>query len=232
MIAVPSPDYSYKSANKNPITSRSERGHAPYVAGRFIQNGRQPPSASVRKKSHTEHHENCFKRRNTMKRTLLLFTVLALFAATSSALYADPGELNFKVSGTVILLGNPFIEPFSVMPTATGKGPLGKLTGRGFYMYQKLGDKGEMFCNGGQLGMRLDSTGELLLLNAAPQPTGFMMPGLDGTFAWTQTWFGVVAGGTGRFEKATGDFSMTLDGSGAVPGFVHIYEGTIDIILD
>lgn len=167
-----------------------------------------------------------------MKRTLLLFTVLALFAATSSALYADPAELNFKVSGTAITLGNPFIGPFSVMPTGTGKGPLGKFTGRGFYVYQQLGNEGEMICGGGQQGMRLDSTGELLLLNAAPGPTGIMsMTGPD-TFAWKQTWIGVVAGGTGRFEYATGTFSMTLDGSGALPGFVNIYEGTVDIHLD
>jgi hypothetical protein len=172
-----------------------------------------------------------------MKRTLLLFTVLALFAATSSALYADPAELNFKVSGTAIILGNPFDDAFSVMPTGTGKGRLGKFTGRGFYVYQKLivtpGGTADMICGGGQLGMRLDSTGDLLLLNALPQFTGIMSINLDGTFAWTQTWIGKVLGGTGRFEKATGDFSMTLDGSGAgLLPVVHIYEGTIDILLD
>ena len=167
-----------------------------------------------------------------MKRTLLLVTVLSFFAVGSSALYADPVDLNFKVSGTSTTLGNPFIGPFSVIPSASGKGPLGKVRGTGFYVYEILGQQGEMICGGGQQGMRLESTGELVLLTAAPGFTGILsMTGPD-TFAYTQTWDGVVAGGTGRFEHATGTFSMTLDGTGALPGFVSIYEGNVDIHLD
>lgn len=167
-----------------------------------------------------------------MKRIFLLLTVLSFFAAASTTLYADPVNLNLKVSGTVVMLGNPFIGPFSVIPTATGKGPLGKFTGQGLFVYEQLGFNGEMICGGGQQAMRLESTGELLLLNAAPGFTGIhSMTGPD-TFAWSQTWTGVVAGGTGRFEHATGTFSETLDGSGVLPGFVNVYEGTIDIHLD
>ena len=122
------------------------------------------------------------------------------------------------------------------MPTAAGKGPLGKLTGRGFFMYDKLVldsfGQAPMVCVGGQQAMRLESTGEILLLTVEPGFTGIhSMTGPD-TFAWTQTWIGEVDGGTGRFEYATGTFSMTLDGSGALPGVVNIYEGTIDIHLD
>lgn len=167
-----------------------------------------------------------------MKRILLLLTVMSFFAATSSTLYADPTDLNFKVSGTAIMLGSPFIGPFSVMATATGKGPLGKIIGRGFHVYNQLGPEGQMICGGGQQVLRLESTGELLLLTAAPGLTGIMSMTGPETFIWTQVWNGVVAGGTGRFEHATGTFSITLDGSGALPGFVNFYEGTIDIHLD
>jgi len=167
-----------------------------------------------------------------MKRTLLLLTVLSFFAAASSTLYAGPVDLNLKVSGTATMLGNPFIGPFSVISSASGKGPLGKVTGQGFYVYDILGQQGEMICGGGQQAMRLESTGELLLLTAAPGFTGFMSMTGPETYTWTQTWIGEVAGGTGRFEHATGTFSMALDGSGALPGFVNVYEGTIDIHLD
>ena len=167
-----------------------------------------------------------------MKRLLLLLTVLSFFTVTSSVLYADPVDLNFKVSGNVILLGNPFIGPFSTIPSGKGKGPLGKFTGEGFYVYEQFGPEGEMICGGGQLAIRLESTGEMLLLNAAPGPTGIMNWVGPEAFTWTQTWTGVVAGGTGRFEYATGTFSKTLNGSGALPGFVQIYEGNINIHLD
>jgi hypothetical protein len=43
---------------------------------------------------------------------------------------------------------------------------------------------------------------------------------------------GVVVGGTGRFVGATGSFTMRIDGLFALPGLVHVAEGTIEIALD
>lgn len=169
-----------------------------------------------------------------MKRALVVLAVLGLTAAPA---WAQKGHedriLKLEASGTVITLGNPFAGDFSVLPVWEGKGPLGKFAAQSFYVYQQVDPTvGQLVCGGGQVGIRFESTGDMLLLNVNPGPTGTIVPVSAGVFAWQQTWTGVVVGGTGHFTGATGSFTKSATGFFAMPGFVHVWEGTIEIALD
>jgi hypothetical protein len=76
------------------------------------------------------------------------------------------------------------------------------------------------------MGIRFDSTGDMLLLQATPGQTGLAVTNIT----WEQTFTGVVVAGTGRFAGATGTFTKILSGRG--PGSVNIFEGTLEIQLD
>ena len=93
-------------------------------------------------------------------------------------------------------------------------------------------DTGAMICGPSQSAIRLDSNGDMLLLQVTPGVTGALSFTGPGTFTWEQTWTGTVVGGTGRFAGATGTFKKTLTGFGVVPGFVNPWEGTLEITLD
>ncbi len=170
-----------------------------------------------------------------MKSALVLLAVVAFAVSTLQAQDRprDVKVVTFDISGTVITLADPFgPDGFSVLPTFSGKGRLGGVTGQGFYVYQPIVD-GAMVCVAGQSAIRMNANGDMLLLLVTPGPTGTLAPGVTpGTFTWQQTWTGTVGGGTGRFEGATGTFTKTLTGFIVLPGFVSPWEGTLEIHLD
>jgi hypothetical protein len=168
-----------------------------------------------------------------MKRALVVLAVLGLVAAPVWA--QSPSEqtrLRLDVSGTVITLGDPFAGDFSVMPFWAGKGPLGKVTAQSFYLYQGIDPSvGQLVCRGGQIGIRFESTGDMLLLNVDPGLTGTIVP-VGSLLSWEQDWTGTVIGGTGRFQGATGTFTKRAAGILVLPGLVQVWEGTAEIVLD
>jgi hypothetical protein len=170
-----------------------------------------------------------------MKAALALLAILVLAAAPLQAQDRshDPKVLSFTISGSVLTLGDPFgPDGFSVIPGYGGKGPFGGLRAQGLYVYQPIVD-GQMVCVGGQTALRMNGSGDVLLLLATPGPTGTLLPGPDpGTFTWQQTWTGTLGGGTGRFAGATGTFTKALSGLVTLPGFVSPWEGTLEIRLD
>jgi hypothetical protein len=180
------------------------------------------------------HHFPVSSRRKTMKHLLLFVVLFALAASPLPARDENRVEtLSYRISGTVVLLGNPLgPDGFSALPTYGGKGPLGGITGQAFYVYETIGSEGQMTCIAGQAGLRFEATGDTLLLLLTPGLTGTMMLGSDGSMNWTQTWMGLVAGGTGRFAGRTGTFTKTLAGHGVMPGFVSTWEGTMEIVLN
>ena len=169
-----------------------------------------------------------------MKKVFFLLAVsgllMILAAPLSSQTAVGHQFIRFEISGTSIALGNPFTSPvFPVLPTFKGKSNLGGITGQGLYMYLQLQPTPQgipMVCVGGQAGIRFDSTGDMLLLQATPGQTGLAVSEIT----WEQTFTGVVVAGTGRFAGATGTFTMILNGRG--PGSVNIFEGTLEIQLD
>ncbi len=157
-----------------------------------------------------------------------LLTILA--APLSSQTAVGPQFIRFEISGTSIALGDPFTSSvFPVLPTFNGKSSLGPISGQGLIMYLQFVPTPQgvpMVIVSGSMGIRFDSTGDMLLLKATPGQTGLATSNIT----WEQTVTGEVVGGTGRFEGATGTFTLILSGRG--PGSVSIYEGTIEMQLD
>ena len=169
-----------------------------------------------------------------MKRALVFFAAFTVVAAVASAQTpVDDRLLSFRLTGSVITLGDPSAGPFQVMAQYGGKGTAGQITGNGFYFYQQVAASGQMVVAAAQSMIRVEATGDVLLLNVTPGPTGVLSPGpAAGMLVWTQTWHGMVVGGTGRFAGATGTFSKTLTGFLVLPGFVSPFEGTLEVCLD
>ena len=169
-----------------------------------------------------------------MKRTLV---VLAVLGAMASPVWAQEASaeavLRYDASGTAINLGNPLAGSWSSLATFQGSGPLGRFSARSLLAYQQIDPMlGQLVCGGGQIGIRFESTGEMLLLNVNPGPVGTTWPVSSVAFRSEQSLAGAVVGGTGRFAGATGSFASSLRGFGAQPGFVQIAEGTLEITLD
>jgi hypothetical protein len=168
-----------------------------------------------------------------MRRACLLLAVLALTVPTVFAQHHQGGRtMRFEINGSVATIGNPMAGPFSTLATLSGGGKHGKITGQGLYLYEQIGSQGEMICDAGQSAVLFEATGDTLLLTMAAGPTGAMVPTGNGTFSWTQTWTGVITGGTGRFEGATGTFKKVLTGQLVLPGLVSPWSGTLEIALD
>jgi hypothetical protein len=168
-----------------------------------------------------------------MKRAILLLAVLALTVPTVIAQHHEGGRtMRFDINGSVVTLGNPLAGPFSTLATLSGHGKHGKISGQGLYLYKQIGSQGEMVCDAGQSSVLFEASGDTLLLTMTPGPTGTMVPTGNGTFSWTQTWTGVIAGGTGRFDGATGTFKKVLNGFLVMPGLVSPWSGTLEVHLD
>jgi hypothetical protein len=167
-----------------------------------------------------------------MKRALVVLAILGVIATPVGAQTPNERTLRFEGSGTVVTLGDPFAGDFSLIALWEGKGPLGKIAVQSFYLYQQvdMGD-GKLVCGGGQIGIRFQSTGDMLLLNVNPGLTGSIVPVPPAGFTWEQTWTGTVVGGTGRFQGATGTFTKQATGLSTLPGFVHIWEGSVEVAL-
>ena len=84
----------------------------------------------------------------------------------------------------------------------------------------------------GQIGLRFESNGDILLLNINPGFAGTSVPVSPTAMKSEQHLAGVVIGGTGRFAGATGSFTMSINGFFALPGLVHVAGGAIEIALD
>jgi len=171
-----------------------------------------------------------------MKLTLLLLAILGLAAPLTAQTADEAVRLEFQVTGSVLFLGNPLAGGFSVLPTIGGKGPRGQVTGQGLYSYRQLvvDSQGHapLVCEAGQFALRIESTGDMLLLQVMPGQTGMAVMSPTGGISWTQTWTGTVVGGTGRFAGATGTYRKVSNGFGAYPGLVHPWEGTLEVVLD
>jgi hypothetical protein len=168
-----------------------------------------------------------------MKRVLIVLAVLGAMAAPAWSQDAnDVAVRTFDVSGTAIPLGDPSAGPFPLLVTMQGKGPLGKFSAQALYTYQIDAKTGQLACGGGQIGVRFESTGDILLLSVQPGIAGTAVPVSPGVLKSHQMWTGMVVGGTGRFEGATGSFSSAADGLVVQPGFVHVIDGTLEIRLD
>ncbi len=166
-----------------------------------------------------------------MKRALAVLAVLGVLASPVWAQGASVAR--YSASGTAISLGNPFTGSFSLLVTFEGSGPLGKITARSLLAYQQINPQtGQLICGGGQIGVRFESTGEMLLLNVDPGLVGTTWPVSPTSFRSEQSFTGEVAGGTGRFAEATGSFTLSIRGFVAQPGLVHIAEGTLEITSD
>lgn len=169
-----------------------------------------------------------------MKRAL---TVLAILAVIGTPAWAQESSevrvLKLEASGTAIPLGNPFAGDFSLLANWQGKGPLGKSAAQAMILYQRIDPAvGNLICGGGQIGVRFESTGDMLLLNINPGFAGTSVPVSPGTMKSEQNLAGVVVGGTGQFAGATGSFTMSINGFVALPGLVHLAGGTIEIALE
>jgi hypothetical protein len=169
-----------------------------------------------------------------MKRALVVLAVLGAITAPVWAQEArDEAILRYDASGTAISLGNPFAGSFSLLVNFQGRGPLGKFSSQSLLAYQQIDPNvGQLVCGGGQIGIRFESTGEMLLLNVNPGLVGTTWPVSPTSFKSEQSLAGTVAGGTGRFAGATGSFALSIRGFVAQPGFVHIAKGTLKITLD
>lgn len=164
-----------------------------------------------------------------MKRALVLLAVLSLSSvAVSAQEAAESRALTFRFSGSVMITTDPTAAPFIVVTSFGGKGTLGQVTGQGAYRYAPLGMSTPWAVGAGQVCLRVEATGDLLLLDIDPGPTGPVGPG----HSWTQTWTGKVVGGTGRFASAKGTFTKTARGFGYGIGAVQLMEGTIEATLD
>ena len=169
-----------------------------------------------------------------MKRALVVLAVLAAFAAPALAHGAnDMTVLKFSASGTAVPLGDPFAGGFSMLMTFQGRGPHGTFSAQSLVAFQKIDlTTGELVCGAGQIGIRFESTGDMLLLNISPGLVGTLAPVSPTAFRSQQRYVGTVVDGTGRFAGATGTFTLSISGFAAQPGFVHIAEGTLKIALD
>jgi hypothetical protein len=172
-----------------------------------------------------------------MKRALVVLAALAVLGAMAAPAWAqdaaDRGVLRYTGSGTAIALGNPFAGDFSLLANFEGHGPFGRYSSQALLAYQRIDPTvGQLVCGGGQIGIRFESTGDMLLLTLNPGPVGAMWPVSPTAFRSRQSLAGAVVGGTGRFSGATGSFTFSLKGSAAQPGFVHVAQGTLEISLD
>jgi hypothetical protein len=169
-----------------------------------------------------------------MKRALTVLAILALIG-TSAWAQGTPEVrvLRLEASGTAIPLGNPFAGDFSLLANWLGKGPLGKVESQAVFLYQRIDPAvGNLVCGGGQIGLRFESTGDMLLLNVAPGFAGTSVPIAPGVMKSEQNLAGAVVGGTGQFAGATGSFTMSINGLVALPGLVHVAAGALEIALD
>jgi hypothetical protein len=169
-----------------------------------------------------------------MKRALVVLAVLAAIATPAWAqAERDEATSRYHASGTAISLGDPFAGNFSLLVTFEGRGPLGKFSARSLLVYQRIDPTvGQLVCGGGQIGIRFESTGEMLLLNVEPGPVGTTWPVSPTSFRSQQSFTGAIVGGTGRFAKATGSFTFSIKGFVSAPAFVHIAAGTLELTLD
>lgn len=141
--------------------------------------------------------------------------------------------MKYHASGTAISLGNPLAGSFSLLVNFEGSGPHGKFSSQSLLAYQQIDPSlGQLVCGGGQIGIRIESTGEMLLLNVNPGLVGRTWPVSPTAFRSEQSLTGLVVGGTGRFAEATGSFALSIKGFVVQPGFVHIAKGTLEITLD
>lgn len=169
-----------------------------------------------------------------MKRTLTVLAILAVIGTPAWAQGSSEAQvLRLEASGTAIPLGNPFAGDFSLLANWQGKGPLGRIGAQAAILYQRIDPAvGNLVCGGGQIGLRFESTGDMLLLNINPGFAGTSVPISPGAMKSEQSLAGVIVGGTGRFAGATGSFTMSINGFFVLPGLVHAAEGTIEVALE
>jgi hypothetical protein len=169
-----------------------------------------------------------------MKRALFVLAILAVIGTPAWAQGSSEERiLKLEASGTAIPLGNPFAGDFSLLANWQGTGPLGKIGSQAIILYQQIDPVvGNLVCRGGQIGLRFESNGDVLLLTISPGFAGTSVPVSPTAMKSEQNLAGVVVGGTGRFAGATGSFTMSITGLFALPGLVHVAEGTIEIALD